>query len=325
MVKFCKNGSDALDGAVKLARAHTGRDKIAICGDHPFFSIADWFIGTTAMPGGIPQWIRDQTVKFRYNDLASLVSLFDEYDGGIACVVMEASRLEEPQDGFLQGVHDLCRKRGAVFVLDEMITGFRWDRGGAQRLYGVQPDLATFGKAMANGFSVSALTGRRELMERGGLLSPKERVFLLSTTHGAEVHALAAASATMSFYEQNDVTGVLHSRGERLRQRIEDGAQSLGIAEHFQLVGRACNLIYVARDSDGLPSSEFRTLFLQETLARGLLAPSLVVSYSHSEADIDMAADTVCAALETYRLALRNGVNAYLRGRPVKPTMRSFA
>jgi glutamate-1-semialdehyde 2,1-aminomutase len=325
MVKFCKNGSDALDGAVKLARAHTGRDKIAICGDHPFFSIGDWFIGTTAMPGGVPRWVREQTVKFRYNDLESLGALFDRYPGEIACVITEPSRLEEPLPGFLQGVHDLCRKYGAVFVLDEMITGFRWHRSGAQHLYGVRPDLSTFGKALANGFSVSALTGRRDLMERGGLRSDKERVFLLSTTHGAEVHALAAALATMRFYVENDVTGVLHARGERLKMRIDDAASSLGISAHFQVLGRACNLVYVARDSDGRPSNEFRTLFLQETIARGLIAPSLVTSYSHSDKDIDAAGDIVSGALGVYSRAIKSGVKEYLRGRPVKPSMRPLA
>jgi glutamate-1-semialdehyde 2,1-aminomutase len=325
MIKFCKNGSDALDGAVKLARAHTGRTRIAICGDHPFFSVGDWFIGSTAMPGGIPQWVRDQTVKFRYNDLPSLAALFDRYPDEIGCVVMEASRLEEPREGFLQGVHELCRNRGAIFVLDEMITGFRWHRSGAQHVYGITPDLTAFGKGMSNGFSVSALTGRRDLMERGGLHTSKERVFLLSTTHGAEVHTLAAAIASMQFYADNDVTGVLHQRGERLRNRIEDAARSLGITANFQVRGRACNLIYIARDADGRASNEFRTLFLQETMARGMIAPSLVVSYSHSDADIDTAADIVFAALEVYRDALKNGVQAYLRGRPIKPTLRPFA
>jgi glutamate-1-semialdehyde 2,1-aminomutase len=183
MVKFCKDGSSALDGAVRLSRAYTGRDRIAICGDHPFFSTSDWFIGSTDMPGGIPQWVRSQTVKFRYNNLASLRELFAQYPGEIACVIMEAARTEEPAENYLAGVQALCREHGAMFVLDEMITGFRWHLGGAQRVYGVTPDLATFGKALANGFALSALAGRRELMELGGSRHAHERVFLLSTTH----------------------------------------------------------------------------------------------------------------------------------------------
>jgi glutamate-1-semialdehyde 2,1-aminomutase len=324
MVKFCKNGSDANDAAVKLARAHTGRELIAICGDQPFFSVSDWFIGTTGMPGGIPQWIREHTLKFRYNDLGSLAQLFDQHPRAIACVVMEASNAEEPAPGYLQGVAQLCREQGAVFVLDEMITGFRWHKSGAQHVYGVTPDLSTFGKALANGFSVSALTGRRDLMERGGLQTAKERVFLLSTTHGAEVHSLAAALATMRFYDTHDVTDALHARGTRLAERITAAARALGLERHFEVRGRACSLLYVTRDAAGQPSQEFRTLFLQETLTRGLIAPSLVVSYSHSDADIDAAADIIGEALETYRVALEKGVHTVLRGRPVKPVMRAF-
>ena len=325
MVKFCKNGSDALDGAVKPARAHTGRDSIAICGDHPFFSISDWFIGTTAMPGGIPAWVRQHTFKFRYNDLDSLAALFDSHPGEIACVVMEASRMEEPRAGFLQGVADMCRDRGAIFVLDEMITGFRWHRGGAQQVYGIRPDLSTFGKALSNGFSVSALVGRRDLMELGGIDTDKERVFLLSTTHGAEVHSLAAALATMRFYTQNDVTDVLHARGERMKTRVMEAVRTLGLEAYFEVLGRACNLVYATRGPDGKPSNEFRTLFLQETLARGLLIPSLVVSYSHTQADIDKAADIIIEALEVYRRALREGIATFLRGAAVKASMRPRA
>src|SRR5512146_2149973 len=160
MVKFCKDGSDALDGAVRLARAFTGRNRIAICADHPFFSTNDWFIGTTDMPGGIPQAVRELTVKFRYNDLASLEALFARYPQEIACVVMEAARTEEPGDGYLQGVQAMTRRHGAVLVFDELITGFRWHLGGVQRVYGVTPDLAAYGKAMGNGFAISALAGR---------------------------------------------------------------------------------------------------------------------------------------------------------------------
>lgn len=325
MVKFCKNGSDALDGAVRLARAYTGREFIAICADQPFFSVGDWFIGTTGMPGGIPHWVREHTLKFRYNDLASLAQLFERHPQSICCVILEASNGQEPEPRFLQGVAQLCHAQGAVFVLDEMITGFRWHKSGAQHVYGVRPDLSTFGKALGNGFAVSALTGRRELMEAGGMDTARERVFLLSTTHGAEVHSLAAALATMRFYEEHDVTGVLHARGERLAERLRAAAKAAGVERHFEVRGRPCSLLYATRDQEGRPSQEFRTLFLQETLARGLIAPSLVVSYSHSEADIDAAAEIIAEALEVYRTALEKGVHTQLRGRPVKPVMRAFA
>src|SRR5690606_20301591 len=191
MVKFCKDGSHAVDAAVRLARAFTGRDMVAICGDHPFFSTSDWFIGTTDMNAGIPEATRRLVAKFRYNDLASVEALFAQHPGQIACLVLEAARTEEPQPGYLERLKSLVHANGALLVFDEMITGFRWHLRGAQHVYGVTPDLGTFGKALANGFSVSALVGRREIMTLGGLGHDRERVFLMSTTHGAETHGLA--------------------------------------------------------------------------------------------------------------------------------------
>jgi len=325
MVKFCKDGSHALDGAVRLARAHTGRDRIAICADHPFFSTSDWFIGSTDMPAGVPQWVRSQTVKFKYNQLASLRELFTRHPGGIACVVMEAARTEEPSVGYLQGVKALCREHGAIFILDEMITGFRWDLGGAQRAYDVTPDLAAYGKALANGFALSALVGRRDLMELGGTQHPHERVFLLSTTHGAETHALAAGMATMDFYQKEGVVEQLYAQGRRLRAGIAQLTQALNLSEHVGVVSRDCNLLYFTRDAEKQPSQPFRTLFLQELLKGGVLAPSFVVSYSHTDRDIDRTLEVIDRALQVYRRALSEGPNGLLQGRAVRPVFRRFA
>ncbi len=322
MVKFAKNGSDVTTAALKLARAYTGRDLVAICGDHPFFSVDDWFIGTTAMPGGIPENIRRQTLKFRFNDLASLAALFEAYPEQISCVFMEAETTEPPAAGYLQSVIDLCHRHGALFVLDEMITGFRWHNGGAQTLHGITPDLSTFGKGIGNGFAVSALLGKMPIMERGGLLHDQERVFLLSTTHGAETHSLAAAIATMHTYQEQDVIGQMHRQGERLARGVRQAAADLGIGDYFEVAGRASNLIFVTRDVDKNRSQPFRTLFMQELIRRGVLGPSFVISYSHSDADVDFTIEAVAAALRVYCRALEDGVEQYLVGRPVKPVFR---
>ena len=133
MVKFCKSGSEATSAAVKLARAYTCRDMIAICGDHPFFSSDDWFIGTTAMDAGIPEQIKALTVTFKYNDLQSVRALFENHPGRIAAVILEAARVEEPSGGFLHTLQELCHAEGALFILDEMVTGFRWSPGGAKQ------------------------------------------------------------------------------------------------------------------------------------------------------------------------------------------------
>lgn len=325
MVKFCKDGSDAVSGAVKLARAHTGRDMVAICGNHPFFSVDDWAIGASGMPGGIPTVTRALTLKFAYNDLQSLEKLFDEYPGRIAAVLLEAEKETPPAPGFFDGLRALCDREGAVFILDEMITGFRWHIGGAQTYHGIKPDLSTFGKALANGFSVSALAGKRELMQLGGFDHDRERVFLLSTTHGGETHGLAAAIATMQVYRNEPVIDTLWQRGRRLAEGLQAAAASTGVADHVPILGRPCCLVFGSRDHLGEPSQPFRTLLMQEIMRRGVLATSLVVNYSHSEADIDRTIEAFSNAFVIYRRALDEGIEKYLCGRPVKPAIRPYA
>ncbi len=324
MVKFAKNGSDVTTAAIKLARAYTGRNLVAVCGDHPFFSVDDWFIGSTPMAAGIPQTIRSATVKFRYNDLPSIEALFAQYPGQIACLIMEAETSEPPATGFLQGVKQLCHAHGALFVLDEIITGFRWHNSGAQHCYAIEPDLSTFGKALGNGFSVAALAGKREIMELGGLGHKRERVFLLSTTYGAETFTLAAAMATMRVYQQEPVIEHLHSQGRKLMVGINQAIAANQLEAYFQVFGRPCNLVYATRDQDRQRSQPFRTLFLQETIKRGLLMPSLVVSYSHSDVDIQQTINAIGEALVVYRKALDEGIENYLVGRPVAPVFRTY-
>ena len=324
MVKFAKNGSDATTAAVKLARAYTGRDLVAVCAEHPFFSVDDWFIGSTAMAAGIPKSERKMTIKFHYNDIDGVKSLFEEYPGQIACVILEAETTEPPTNNFLSQLQRLCKEKGAVFILDEMITGFRWHIGGAQKYYGVIPDLSAFGKGMGNGFSVSALLGRKEIMQLGGLYHDKERVFLLSTTHGAEGHSLAAAIETMRIYKRDRVVEYLYRQGERLANGINQAISENQLQDYFQVIGKPCNLIYVTRDQEKNRSQPFRTLFLQETIKRGLLMPSLVVSFSHTDEDIDRTIEGIGEALYIYRRALEEGIGKFLRGRSVKPVFRSF-
>ncbi len=324
MVKFGKNGSDATTAAVKLARAATGRDMVAVCAQQPFFSVDDWFIGATPFSSGIPQAAKDLTVKFNLNDLACLESLFNQYPNKIACVMMEAETSLAPAPGFLQSVQDLVHKHGAIFVLDEMITGFRWHIGGAQTYFGLSPDLSTFGKAIGNGFSVSALVGRRDIMELGGLRHDKKRVFLMSTTHGAETHALAAAIETMHVYEREGVIEVLYRQGARLRKGIEKAIVEHHLQGYFGVLGKDPNLVYATYDENKKSSQPFRTLFLQETIKRGLLMPSLVVSFSHSDADIDRTIEAIADVLHIYGKAIREGVDKYLVGRPVKPVFREY-
>ena len=324
MVKFSKNGSDATSAAVRLARAYTGRDMVAICAEHPFFSINDWFIGTMEMNAGIPETTRALTLKFHYNDAESLAKIFHKFANRIACVMLEAATWIEPKNNFLSDVQTICKENNAIFILDEMITGFRWDNGGAQKVYGITPDLSSFGKAMANGFALSALAGKKEIMERGGIQHDGERVFVLSTTHGAETHALAAAIETMKVYREENVIGTLYRQGSRLSNGINRIISELELEDYFQIAGRACNLIYMTRDSNRVPSQAFRTLFMQEMIRHGFLAPSFVVSIAHTDDIIDQTIDCVEESLRIYKRALEEGIEKYLTGRPVKPVNRRF-
>ena len=326
MVKFAKNGSDATTAAVKLARAATGRAKVAIC-SHPFFSVDDWFIGTTDMSAGIPAETIANTVRFAYNDLPSLEAVFAANDGEIACVILEAATgTAEPAAGFLAGVRALCDTFGAVLIFDEMITGFRWSEHGAQHVYGVRPDLSTWGKAMGNGFPLSALAGRRDLMDLGGLNTDRDRVFLLSTTHGPERASLAAFRAVVRAYAESDPIGRMEDAGRRLADGVNSVAADLGINDYVRVIGRPSCLVFTTADPTGTPSQPFRTLFLQGMLERGVLGQSFVTSAAHTPDDVDHTIEATRGTLETYRRALEAGsVDGFLRGRPVAPAVRRRA
>lgn len=323
-VKFTKDGSAATTAAVKLARAYTGRDLVAFCQDHPFFSYNDWFIGKTAMNAGAPEIISNLSLTFRYNDIESVRRLFAEQPDRIACVIMEPAREVDPAEGFLHQVRALCHERGAIFILDENITGFRWHLGGAQKYYDIVPDLSVFGKALANGFALSALAGKREIMDLGGIHHQRERVFLLSTTHGAETHALAAAIATIGVYRSQPVIEHLYRQGARLAAGFRQASTRHGLSALVDVHGKECCLVFSTRDQDGHPSQAFRTLFLQELIRRGILAPSFVVSYSHTDQDIDRTIEAIDGALAIYRRALEDRVERYLVGRSSKVVLRKF-
>lgn len=325
MAKFAKNGSDVTSAAVRLSRAYTGRELIARCGDHPFFSVDDWFIGDTERNAGIPKRIREMTLRFSYNDADSLERLFREHPGLIACVILEPATTSEPRDGFLSRVRALCDREGAVLIFDEIITGFRWHVRGGQSLFGVTPDLATFGKAMANGFSVSALVGKREIMKRGGTDHEHPLVFLLSTTAGGETHALAAALATVRYLRGNPVLDHVWKIGRQLRDGFNRLAAEAGLERHALARGYPCSPEFAFLDAQG-PALPLRTLFQQEMAARGVLMPYLVPSFAHTEADVERTLGACREALDVVRRAVdRGSVEGLLEGPVIRPVFRRLS
>jgi len=324
MVKYGKNGSNVTTAAVKLARAYTGREYVALCKDHPFFSFDDWFIGTTQMDGGIPADGAKSSLTFPYGDLAAMQRLFDEHPQQIACVIMEAATSAHPPKGYLEGVRDLCTRNGTVFIIDEMITGFRWHAKGAQAYYGVEADLATFGKGMANGFSLAVLAGKREIMQLGGLDHDRPRVFLISTTHGAENHALAAALATLKIFQHEPVTERMWAAGGAMIEGLNGLAAEAGLAANIKAGGVPCSPTLTFLDRDGKVSMPLRTLFLQEMVERGVIINYLAPGYSHRDEHIDASLEAARAALGVCARALDSGIDRFLRGPVVKPVFRKF-
>ncbi|PMH28900.1 glutamate-1-semialdehyde 2,1-aminomutase [Vibrio lentus] len=333
MVKFTKNGSTAVSAAVKLARAYTNRNLVARCAEHPFFSYDDWFIGSTPITKGIPEDTIKQTKVFSYNDINSLKALIEQYPEQLACVVLEPSTMDHPApsvdvegETYLHDVQRLCKKHGIVFILDEMITGFRWHIKGAQHYYNIQPDLSTFGKAMANGFSVAAVAGKRAIMQLGSIeFAGSERLFLLSTTHGAEMCGLGAFVKTVEYIQKNDTIEHLWDYGQNLIDLMNRKAKEAGIESYFQAGGIPCSPWYMTYGPDGQADLAFRTLFSQEMLKSGVLIPWIALSHSHGEQELNLTEKALESAFNVYKNAIDAGsTEGYLKGDVIKPVFRSI-
>jgi glutamate-1-semialdehyde 2,1-aminomutase/spore coat polysaccharide biosynthesis protein SpsF len=314
MVRYGKNGSDATSAAVRVARAFTGRDKIACCGYHGWH---DWFVGTTTRALGVPQATRPLTLTFQYNDLRSLERLFDEHHREIAAVIMEPVGVVEPENDFLAAVKELAHRHGAVLIFDEIVTGFRLGIGGAQMHYGVTPDLACFGKAMANGFPLSAVVGRREIMELF------DEVFV-SFTFGGEAIALAAAVATINELRSEDVYRHLWNQGRKLQDGFNRFAAQSGLAGYCHCTGLPPHTVMSFTASESADPLVLRSLLQQELIKRGILhLTGINTCYGHSDQDVDVTLTAYEKALAVLSNAIRSGdPRAFLLGEPVQPVFR---
>lgn len=322
MVKFCKNGSTATSAAIKLARAYTGRSLVARCRQQPFFSYDDWFIGSTACPRGVPPEIAALTVQFDYDDLASVDALIALHPKGLACLILEPATDRDPSPGFLKGLRERCDRHGIVLIFDEMILGFRLALGGGGQRYGVTPDIATFGKGMANGFSVAALAGKRAIMELGDIKEGRSKVFLVSTTHGAEICSLFAAQATLNVYQSNPVIEKISACGAKLKKDFNALSARHGLERNIKLQGFDCMPALTVL-TDGKPDPALRTLFLQETIKRGVLIPYLAPSFSHGAKELAFLLKAFDAAAPLLARAVKSGrVREAVVGALVKPVFR---
>ena len=314
MVRFGKNGSDVTAGAIRLARHVTGRENVAVCGYHGW---QDWYIGSTSMNGGVPKGVRELTHTFTYNDIESLDKLFRENKDGYAAVIMEPMNVEEPKDGFLQKVKDLAHKNGALFILDEIISGFRFHLGGAQTLYGVTPDLATFGKSMANGLPVSAVVGRAEYMKE------MENIFF-SFTFGGETISIAAALAVIKKMKREPVIETLHKRGGEIFDGVKRLIQENGLEKVVAIKGKPCWSLLQFSDTEVCDSWTVKSLFLQEMFAKGILTiGSNNISYAHTEDDVKKALDAYAFSMGKISEGIVKGtIKGMLSVPPIRPLFK---
>lgn len=278
MVRFGKNGSDATTAAVRLVRAATGREVILTCGYHGWH---DWYLSQTTRNAGIPGVVRSLVDPFPFNDLEALDRLLALHRGNVAGVILEIS-VDDPAPGFLEGVRDRVHQAGGLFILDEIITGFRYAVGGAQEHFGVTPDVTCLGKGMANGLPLSAVVGRRDVM-----LAFEEAFF--SGTFGGETLSLAAAKVTLDEVAAGGVIEHIWTTGDRLRRGLIEMIAGAGL--EVELLGCAPRTVFTFQ-IDGVESAALKGLFLQETVRRGVLFGGVAfITYSHREAAIERTLD----------------------------------
>ena len=314
MVRFGKNGSDATSGAIRLARAYTERDHVAVCGYHGW---QDWYIGSTARNRGVPNVTRELTHTFRYNDLDSLRVLLEAKHARFAAVILEPMNVVEPLPGFLDGVKHLAHKHDALLIFDETITGFRFSAGGAQALFGVIPDLATFGKGLANGYPISAIAGRRDIMKL------MEEIFF-SFTFGGETLSLAAAKATLTKLKTEPVLDTMFARGTQAIDGIRQLIERHGLEDMFSVSGHPTWSFLNLRDSRSHTASEIKTLLMQELHQRGILSVGThTISYAHSREDVTSLIDAYSYILPLIgKLAESSTLRSALRCEPLVPLFK---
>lgn len=314
MVRFGKNGSDATAGAIRLARAYTDRERVAVCGYHGW---QDWYIGSTARNRGVPASTRALTHAFQYNDLPGLEEVLASHRGEFAAVMLEPMNVAYPQAGFLEGVQRLAREHGAVLIFDETITGFRFANGGAQQYFGVTPDLACFGKGLANGFPVAAVAGRRDLMKL------MEEIFF-SFTFGGETLSLAAARATLTKLQREPVTETLARRGSSIASGLQSLIEAEGLGSVFAVGGHPSWTFLTIKDTPAADVFQVKTYLMQEMAQRGVLTLGTHnVSYAHTDDDVQTLLRAYEEILASVKQALAtDGLRQLLRCEPLVPLFK---
>ena len=305
-VRFGKNGTDATSAAVRLARAFTGRDRIAVGGYHGW---QDWYIGSTTRNKGVPSAVSELTHTIPFADLDAVDTLMKQHSGEFAALILEPMTVTDPPAGYLAELKDLVNGHGALLVFDEIITGFRYALGGAQELFGVTPDLAAFGKAMGNGMPISAIVGRADVMDE------MEEVFY-SCTFGGETLSLAASIAVIDKMRREPVIEKLWQTGADLAEGTTARIAEYDLSDVIAMNGKDCWKVLAFADHPKARKEAVKTLFMREMHARGvLIAGSHNVNYAHDGTDMarvfgayDAVLALIAEELETGKLEARLGM-----------------
>jgi glutamate-1-semialdehyde 2,1-aminomutase len=314
LVRFGKNGSDATSAAVRLARAYTDREIVAVCGYHGW---QDWFIGSTSRDKGVPKDTKALTKSFKYNDIDSLVDLIAKHPNDIAAVIMEPMNNTYPQKGFLEEVRSLCTKNGIVLIFDETITGFRFSRGGAQEYFNVIPDLSTFGKGLANGFPLSVVTGKRQIMME------MEEIFF-SGTFGGELLSLAAAKVVLEKHAKENIARKLDQKGKYLADQVNQIIKEKNLEGVLNLSGHPSWIFLNWKEANGYSVDEIKTFFMQEMFAHGVLVLNTHnVSTSMSKKDLNKIVSAYDKTLKSLsKSLLERSLREHLKVEPIKPLFK---
>jgi len=315
MARFARTGGEACAIAIRIARVASNKSKVAFCGYHGWH---DWYLASNLgeisnldgqlLPGldpvGVPRQLQDTALPFNYNKLNELEALAGKHPDEIGVIIMEPRRGQEPAPGFLEGVRKIADRIGAVLVFDEVTSGFRINLGGIHLTYGIEPDIAVFGKALGNGFPISAIIGRKNVMDCA-------QGSFISSTMWTERTGFAAALATIKKMEENDVPKILVHYGERINTGWVKLAKKHGLQIHVSGIPPLTHIAFEAMD----PLAA-QTIYAQEMLAKGyLLGAAVYTTYAYSDQIIDRFiadSDDVFALIKE---ALKSGnIKKYLKG-----------
>jgi glutamate-1-semialdehyde aminotransferase len=314
--KLGKNGKDATTAAVKLARAYTGRDIIVKCGYNGW---DDWALAKEPGAKGIPEAVKKLTKKFKYNDIESLEYLFACYPEQIAGVIFEPVQENGPQDGYLQAVKELCHKNGAVLIFDEIISSLRFSIGGAAKYYNVTPDIICIGKALGNGMPISAVCGRRDIMN---LIDTGEA--FISTTFGGETLSIAAALATIEILEQPGTYEHIWSMGKMMLDGLQNAIDSHGLNHCISTIGLPphCGLSF--KDIRNLNYLDLLSIYEETLLNRGIItSDTSFIMLSHTAEDIGHFIDSANTAMDDIAKAIsQDSTEGILTGRKISPVFK---